>query len=195
MGKNIYICGKSLLVKKWIPFYKLSHRPLTNNEKYLLIECWNYAIDSGITEVKSVMRCVHHFILMFSDDYEYPMNDLVLYSEVIVGIVHSIIGQNKEDELEIFGKPSEIFKYQMKILEYPVHKFLMYLDFHNSVDIHYEKEIQDIQFFYLLQTGEDKFPKNLLKKVHRNYANEMMRVFRRKEEMEYIVDEEYEITF
>ena len=51
--------------------------------------------------------------------------------------VHSIIGQNLEDELEIFGKPSENLKYQMKILQYPIHKFLMYLDFYEH---DYEKE-------------------------------------------------------
>lgn len=192
MGKN-NISGISLLSKEWIPFYKLSRRELTKNEKYVLIECWNYAINSGITEIKSVMRCVHHFILMFSDEYEYPMDNLVLYSEVIVSTVHSIIGQNLEDELEIFGKPSEIFKYQMKVLQYPIHKFLMYLDKRTDGTFNYEKEIQDIQFFFSLHTGEE-LPRNLLKKIHKNYVDEMARVFRLKEEeSEYIIDEDYVI--
>jgi hypothetical protein len=67
----------------------------------------------------------------------------------------------------------------------------MYLDFYEH---DYEKEVKDIQFFYMLQTGEDELPNNLLRRIHKNYTNEMARVCRLKEEeKEYIIDEDYEI--
>jgi len=164
------ICGYPLLSREWLPYHKI-FRTLGYDEISILVDCWHFAIGNEITEIKSVMKCIHHFLLLWFRDFSYPKNP-ELFSRIVVKTVHGIIGQNVEDEIRIGGefKQCEILEYQMKILQYPIHEFLAYLD--RRIEIDYEEEIEEIERTYKLQIDED-LPFYLRYSILDNYKNEL----------------------
>lgn len=117
-------------------------------------------------DIYVLLKAGFHLISLYVRDYEVEEGEVTTIALAALHIIHSLLGQTKNEDMdiskytnfivfEVLGKsyspkleilPDELWKTEIKMMEYPIHIFLGYLD-----NREYTKEEEDQRIDILFQ--------------------------------------------
>lgn len=174
--------GKFLLQRSWdleVPSFFIPMKQKITIA-CILKNMWMMCFHQGIIDMVSIMECAEHLAILYTTEFTVSLDSVNLErtASAFLILIHGIIGQNLEDDLQLrryYGDNIEAYtEIQSNIMEYPINKILSYLDTREDIDL--ESEFKRIKILYEEQTlsniskyYEDKFREIFHRYHFRNY--------------------------